>query len=685
MRFLTITDSISVRLDWANITGETLKAGTPVTIEGLVSNSNAAIGLLANDVARGNGNAEVNVVISGVIDINEVQASYGNDLTDECVAALQNITFVNNGKPIYPTELPDTSSAITGDVLKLGENGLEWDALGSGELPPVSASDNGKVVAVVDGDWRASNILAERIKPANRFNLNTATANASVNSSTGEIGANTTRRVASDYISVTGHKTITFSARVFSYAYYNAEKTFVSGGTMSAAGTLTIPDNVTYIRVTVGAANINDFTATFDGETTTEKRYGCYSEAGFVKANVNKEVAENNVRNDYDKPENILENATIVSINSGCAYWDDVHHGKAEKGLKIACTNGVTEGRVYLSTPSAVSMNGVYDFEIHAYVTGASNISSITFYGTQSAESISGGISISVPVSNLVNGWNTLHAYTYKASSLINWSNFQYFTFRMAATGDCSVTIAEINPKRSGAGKIIVVDDHGFNEFLTSAYPSLKALGIPTTWAVQWGELGEETTWGTHLTEAQIETLVDDPFSEFSFHSWDGSSTASTTDAENRADMQKCITALKKHNAMPLHLWRAAWVQNEAANVGGIYDMLEGSAYYSGESGTFLSIPFPDVYNIPRYALHSSTRDQAWFDNIFDYLKKTHCAVVLYTHSVVANDSEYSGNNITEAQLEMFLTGCATGVSEGWLKGTTFSWEMTRQAAKLFK
>jgi hypothetical protein len=287
--------------------------------------------------------------------------------------------------------------------------------------------------------------------------------------------------------------------------------------------------------------------------------------------------------------------------------------------------------------------------------------------------------SASVPITELKNGWNEIIVKS-TLGNITSWGSYQYFTLAIVGAGAFSLYLTCIEPMRSDKAHIIVVDDHGYQNFLNYAYPKLKALGIPTTWAMRWGLLGElvNADAGSHLTADQIETLADDPYSEFSFHSWDGSQASTNTDAQNREAMQKCITALQKYNVMPKHLWRAAWVQNNGgSNVSGIYDMLEGSASWDKQA-TNIIFPFENIYNIPRMQLHARQDLQSWLTTQFDYMKKTHNTIVVYTHSVVANDSSVTDLNMTQAEVDMFVDACETGVNEGWLEGTTFSHLMSK-------
>lgn len=98
MKFLNINATINVK---PQFDGEVLKAGTPLDISGAIANSDAAVGLVANDTAKG---AEsIAIVTEGTIDLTEVAASYGEALTDECIAALKGITFLYGGKAIVPS------------------------------------------------------------------------------------------------------------------------------------------------------------------------------------------------------------------------------------------------------------------------------------------------------------------------------------------------------------------------------------------------------------------------------------------------------------------------------------------------------------------------------------------------------------------------------------------------------
>lgn len=114
MRFISITKSINIRLDWANITGTVLKAGTPISLTGVVANTADAVGILSQDVSKSD--AVVAVVTEGTIDLGEIAASYG-ELDDAAISAMHGITFIDDGEPVAPSSGGGSSIlVITGNA-----------------------------------------------------------------------------------------------------------------------------------------------------------------------------------------------------------------------------------------------------------------------------------------------------------------------------------------------------------------------------------------------------------------------------------------------------------------------------------------------------------------------------------------------------------------------------------------
>lgn len=114
-------------INWPNVTGTFLKAGTPIAENGTVANNDAALGILANDVSKSDELQLCQLIIAGQLSLDAVESSFGSKLTTACKDALDNITFVQgNGKTYAPIE-----------------------------LPAVTAADNGKILKVVNGAWAA--------------------------------------------------------------------------------------------------------------------------------------------------------------------------------------------------------------------------------------------------------------------------------------------------------------------------------------------------------------------------------------------------------------------------------------------------------------------------------------------------------------------------------------------------
>lgn len=98
--------------DWANIESPLLKAGTPISAAGIVANSDAAIGILPNDVGKTDPVRPVSLIVRGILSLPDVEDSFGDSLTDACKAALDEIAFVkSDGTLDVAPSLPDFSEA----------------------------------------------------------------------------------------------------------------------------------------------------------------------------------------------------------------------------------------------------------------------------------------------------------------------------------------------------------------------------------------------------------------------------------------------------------------------------------------------------------------------------------------------------------------------------------------------
>lgn len=152
MKFLTITKSKPIKLS----VDTALKAGTPISITGEVANDDTAIGLVAKNTAAG---AErIAIVTEGMVDVNEIAASYGTALTDDCMTALHGITFLYGGKAIVPagggggSGLPDWSEASDGDVLAIEDGAPAWKEQSGGGDGTFAITLNGSTKDKTDAE-----------------------------------------------------------------------------------------------------------------------------------------------------------------------------------------------------------------------------------------------------------------------------------------------------------------------------------------------------------------------------------------------------------------------------------------------------------------------------------------------------------------------------------------------------
>lgn len=117
---------------------DTLKAGTPLDINGAIVNDDTAVGIVAEDVPRnwgrlisadGNFYANVTVIVAGYIDEAAAESSCGLEYTDALKGALNDIVFVDGeigsggggGQPTEKTErtvyIPEqTAEAVTPQI-----------------------------------------------------------------------------------------------------------------------------------------------------------------------------------------------------------------------------------------------------------------------------------------------------------------------------------------------------------------------------------------------------------------------------------------------------------------------------------------------------------------------------------------------------------------------------------------
>lgn len=318
------------------------------------------------------------------------------------------------------------------------------------------------------------------------------------------------------------------------------------------------------------------------------------------------------------------------------------------------------EFRLNLKTP--LNLIGIQEFIMIAYIPAELYMDSISLI-IEKDDNSSPWIRTNKKFSH---GWNYIHFYTAEGN-VSSWNTSNMIRVQCSYIDDDSIVdvyVSDIIAVKPQKAKLIFIEDHGYSTFYKDAYPRLKQLGVPVTWGINPGMLGTSAGATTKLTQDEIKEMSNDPYCEFSFHSWDTTPTKDMSADDINNDVQKCITYLKKNGILPEHFWRCAWVQNQAQNAMASQYILSCYASPSSNAG-FTAYPFPNIYNIPRSRIHGTSD----FSNMFNVLKKTHCTIVVYTHDLCKD----GGIHITESEFSAFLNSVSSAISEGWLEPTTYN------------
>ena len=332
-------------------------------------------------------------------------------------------------------------------------------------------------------------------------------------------------------------------------------------------------------------------------------------------------------------------------------------------------TLGNATAEIRLVPTEDINLQGIQEFNVVAYIPDVTKVTDIHVQ----VQKKGGGTHWTRSNKNLTNGWNILRYYT-SESDISVWDYIKMFRVVIYSSAQTNVYIADAYGVKPDKAKVIIVNDHGYKGFKDTAFPKLKELGVPTTFAINPGRLGTPVSGASSiLSQEEIEELAIDPYAEFSFHAWNPleKATKDMNDLELQTETQKCLHYLKKNGIMPYHVWRSAFVQNLAPSHSAIDNMVEAYATYK-ETNSFDAFPFKEPRGINRMIIHGVSKDN--MDRYFNYLRKTHCVAVFYTHDI----SDNGGIHMTNAELTYFLSKIEQGVNEGWLEGTTYSELITK-------
>lgn len=110
---MNINKTASVKMRWDTFTFP-VKAGTPVSRYGVLANDANAYGLVIQTVARQpDADEYLHVMTDGVVEMEEVIAGFGTELTSDAMTAMSGIHVFSNGVRQNPAE---ESVAITAET-----------------------------------------------------------------------------------------------------------------------------------------------------------------------------------------------------------------------------------------------------------------------------------------------------------------------------------------------------------------------------------------------------------------------------------------------------------------------------------------------------------------------------------------------------------------------------------------
>jgi hypothetical protein len=272
------------------------------------------------------------------------------------------------------------------------------------------------------------------------------------------------------------------------------------------------------------------------------------------------------------------------------------------------------------------------------------------------------------PAIPLVNGWNLIRLKTANGLQAVSasWGNVNRVRVGVQTNAATTATIGHVWLECPEKARMIFILDRGYKTFVTSgALARLRAAGVPVTWAL------DITLLGGHVgdkfevvTEAEIAQYAAEGDS-ISFHSWDGSVTATYTAAEARADTAKCLKWLQARGYAG-RVFRAAWTQDTAANSAAAASLLLAQAQSSMPSVRLGTWPPINPHNMERWNWYGRTQSEV--DIHFDLLQKTHGLTLTYNHGV----HEEAGNDSTPAEFDYWAGKLEAALDAGWLEAVTF-------------
>lgn len=286
-----------------------------------------------------------------------------------------------------------------------------------------------------------------------------------------------------------------------------------------------------------------------------------------------------------------------------------------------------------------------------------------------------------VPVGELHTGWNLIESNTLPTTApgvitpgmydTPGWGHIYSMRMIWQTTRATGINLGKMWLECPRRASMIFVADGGYRSFANLALPELRSRGIPVTWAIQPANLGIDI--GQSHETVTMDDLVNYAAAgdDISMHTYAGEITSTMSRAEIRDDALHGIAALTAAGNLGRgHLFRAAWMQNNAPNHAAAQPYFAAYAtatVSNAHDSTIDTWPPMDRYDIKRCGLHYS--DTSFIDDVFEMLEKTHGLLVGYTHGIDAA----GGADMTPARLAYVLGKIDAALAAGWLECVTFT------------
>lgn len=365
--------------------------------------------------------------------------------------------------------------------------------------------------------------------------------------------------------------------------------------------------------------------------------------------------------------ESLLDDLATMTANVG-KVTDEfaICYQRKPKSYRIE-NNGTATSEIRFTLNTPIAYDGIQEFTIALYIPDASNIDHLRFdcMSTTWKKTVN---------ATFVDGWNFIRVNTNGTDMGASATEYRFrlFVYYTDNSIISPVYLGEINAVKPPHASLIFVDDGPYGSFLDLAYPVLTSIGCPVTWAIECASLGETRVGNRSLISlSELTTLEEDGISEFSWHGYNGEKTLNLNAVDTAKANLKAIRFLARRGDITGKIFRAVWPGNTAPNYQLAIEDLDACGTYNGAHGYCL-YPYEDKHNLPRNSLQ--TRDTTYIDDMFDYLKHTHTVCYVYTHGII--DSTSFDPNEQDMRLDMlqyFADKIQTGISEGWLKATTFN------------